>query len=170
VLLVDADEIAPNLWQGSWPGIGKQVRDSGFSMLVLCAEEHQEPEEDFPGVDVIYAPNYDDGIHPLDRELLQDAIQAARQVTQAVRSNRKVLVTCKAGLNRSGLVVGIALHLLFGWSGSRCIERIRLLRKDRHKRLPLGNDEFVNALQQLGRPGWIPRGWRETPGGVFVPV
>ncbi len=139
-------------------------------MLVLCAKEHQEPEEGFPGVEVVYAPNYDDGIHHLTRELLHEAIQAARLVTEAVRVNRKVLVTCRAGLNRSGLVVGIALHMLFGWPGSRCIERVRLMRKPKHNILPLSNDEFVHALEQLGRPGWIPSGWRETPNGVFVPV
>src|SRR4051812_20875456 len=109
MLLVEADEIVPNLWQGSWPGMGNHISASGFSMLVLTAAEHQEPADCFPGVEVIHAPNYDDGHNRLNRERLMLALQTARQVAAAVKAGRKVLTTCAAGLNRSGLVNGMAL-------------------------------------------------------------
>lgn len=168
MLFVEADEIVPDLWQGSWPGMGNHIKASGFSMLVLTAAEHQEPADCFPGVEVVHAPNYDDGVHKLNRERLAVAVNAARQVAAAVRSGRKVLTTCMAGLNRSGLVNALALHLLHGWPGERCVARVKLFRKPRHGLEALCNDEFVAALKKLGQR--TPGGWKETPSGILVPL
>jgi hypothetical protein len=169
-LFVEADEIAPNLWQGSYPGTGRAVAASGFSMLVLCARELQEPAELWPDVEVVYAPNYDDGHHALTPELLRIATDAAHRVKNAIRQDRRVLVTCQMGMNRSGLVTALALNLLYGWDGETCIRRVQDKRQPKRGFTPLSNRDFLAALRRLRTPSRVPKGWQEGPGGVLIPV
>jgi len=147
--MLDANEIAPGLWQGSKPPMDGTVKGRGFTHLVLCAREWQPSDELFPGVQVIHAPNDD---HPayghLDREKLRTAIVAARQVAEAIKKGGMALVTCAQGINRSGLVSALALHFLYGWSGSQCIDRVRKKRKHRVYKA-LSNEEFTAALRNL---------------------
>ncbi len=146
----DADEIIPGLWQGSLPSTGNMVKGRGFTVLILCAREKQPPAELYPGVRVVHAPNDDHPNYgPLDREKLRTAIQAAKQAAEAIRNGGKVLVTCAAGLNRSGLVSGLTLHFLYGWSGHKAINQIRQKRKCQNGYCPLSNSEFVAALMNL---------------------
>jgi len=173
MLFVEADEIAPNLWQGSYPGTGTAVKASGFSMLVLCAEEFQDPAEDFPGVEVVHAANYDDGQHNLTPELLTVAVTAAHRVKDAVEKGRKVLVTCRMGINRSGLVTAFALHLIYGWAGAACVARVKKMRHRYQGFEPLHNWEFVSALKRLparSQVKEVPPDWQQTPSGLIVPV
>ena len=148
---LDANEIVPNLWQGSVPPKGEALQNKGFAVLVLCAREFQYQANLFPGIKVIHASNDDHGSLPLTREKLRVAIQAARQVVDALKAGQKVLVTCHAGLNRSGLVSALALHLFYGWSGAKCIALIRLRRHSRVRPdlAPLSNRDFVRALLRL---------------------
>lgn len=139
-------------------------------MLVLCAQECQDPAELWPGVEVVYAPNYDDGEHHLTRDLLKIAVDAAHRVVSAVNRGRKVLVTCRAGMNRSGLVSAFALHFLYGWDGDTCIRRVRRKRPSRGGIRPLSNTDFTEALRRLTATTDVPSGWQEGPGGILVPV
>ena len=146
----DAHEIVPGLWQGALPPEGPEVKGRGFSVLVLCARELQPPAERYPGVKVIHAPNDD---HPdygsLDREKLRVAIRAAKKAVEALKDGERVLVTCAAGANRSGLVSGLMLHFLYGWSGRKAVDMIRRKRKVKGGYQPLSNEEFVSALMTL---------------------
>jgi hypothetical protein len=141
----DLSEIVPNLWQGSRHSISKYLNRYKFNVLVLCAEEWQPPRSIFPdSVEVIYSPNADDPFRNPTRNELLRAVQTGRQVALAVRKNRKVLTTCMAGLNRSGLVNAIALHFLTGDDGHTCMRRVRL------KRLgALGNAKFQQVLSRV---------------------
>lgn len=175
MIYVECDEIVAGLWQGSYPEPGREVSASGFDVLVLCAIELQTPEEEYPGVTVIHAPNEDDSSKPLSRSKLNVALKAAKQVVSAVQEGKKVLVTCAAGLNRSGLVTGIALHLLHGWDGTKCVKTVQ------EKRTPLTtrsgevltalcNPEFVKSLVKLAKKkDPLPDGWTESSGGVLIP-
>jgi protein-tyrosine phosphatase len=148
--MFDANEIVPGLWQGSKPPVGVIVKSRGFTHLVLCARELQLPKEMFPGVQVIHAPNDDHPDYgPLDREKLKTAVVAARQVAEAIRNGGKALVTCAAGLNRSGLVSALAMHFLYGWSGDQCVDRVRKKRKPKCGYRALTNNEFTEALRRL---------------------
>lgn len=152
-MLLDANEITPGLWQGGFPPPGDLVRASGFQVLVLCARELQVPATDFPGVQVIHAPNDDHDKLPLTREKLRIALAAAHEVVMHIQSGQRVLVTCAAGLNRSGLVSGLSLHLLYGWNGVTCIAHVRKHRPESASHPghgALSNGDFVRALTKLG--------------------
>jgi protein-tyrosine phosphatase len=146
--VIDAHEIVPLLWQGSKPRPGRWLADIGFEVLVLCAREYQPTAVSFPGLVLINAPN--DDHYFVSREDLQGAVDAASLVAEHVKAGRKVLVTCLAGINRSGLVVALALHKAFGYSGQTCINLVRAKRRLADgDDVALTNTLFVEALQRL---------------------
>lgn len=137
--------------------MGPQVREAGFTMVVLCAEEYQPPHlllpwmgvplrsdvPPFPGVETVYAPNDDNG-RPPTRDQLRIAINAADRVAAALRAGGKVLVTCVQGRNRSGLVSAIALHKFLGISGLQAIAVVK-----RARPTALTNEGFCEVLHRV---------------------
>lgn len=169
--LLDAHEIAPGLWQGSVPS--PAIRASDFSVLVLCAREHQTLSFNCgPGISILRAPNDDSAAFPLTREKLSLALSAARQVKAAIEQGKQCLVTCAAGMNRSGLVSALTLHLLYGWDGDSCIRRVRKRRGKLMGYRPLSNSEFTAALRRLkgSAPVEPPDGWGWSDGGLVIPL
>lgn len=131
------------------------VREAGFDMIVLCARELQLPAEAYPGVRIVYAPNDDSVEFPLTKEKLRIAVRAAEAVAQEIQKGGRVLVTCAAGLNRSGLVSALALHKLYGWGGDECVRTVRAKRvaSKRHPGKALSNPEFTAVIRRLpGKP------------------
>jgi hypothetical protein len=139
-----AEHGAGALWQGARPPDGDAVRRAGFHVLVLCAEEHQPSSTDFmPGPLILIHCPLDD-TDQLLREHWIRAHRAGELVSRAIAREKKVLVTCQAGLNRSGLVSALALRDLTGMSGSDAV-RIVKSRRDR----ALCNSHFVSLLERL---------------------
>lgn len=138
-----AHEIYPGLWQGSAPPAGGALRKQGFTHVALCAIEHQPPASWFHGVRVIHAPN-DDNFDGLTRDQVSGAITTARAVAKAVQEGGNVLVTCRMGQNRSGLVSAIAIHMLTGKPGAECVQ---IVQNGRPK--ALRNPAFVEMLGRL---------------------
>lgn len=126
----DANEIIPRLWQGAAPPSPESVLEDGFTALFLCARGMPFESETFPGVLTVRAP-FNDTENPSEKER-SVAVKAAQHVKLLHDQGHNVLVTCQAGINRSGLVVALALHLIKGWKGEFCIEVIR------QKRIPFG--------------------------------
>jgi hypothetical protein len=147
--MFDAHEIHPNLWQGSKPSEGRGLARLRFDCLVLCAKEAQPDSSAYPGVEVIHAP-FEDGY--LTTEALITAKTAASRVSNRLKDGKKVLVTCKAGVNRSALVVGLALHMAYGYDGRSIVDLIRSRRKLAWDKA-LSNPHFAGELQSLkGKP------------------
>lgn len=138
------DRIHKGLFQGSRPLPGYVLGHEGFKLLVLCAEEYQPAANNFPGVQVVYAPNDDDSSRLPTRDELRLAIQAARQAVPVLEGGGKVLSTCHMGLNRSGLVSALTLHLWLGVSGEQAIRLVQ-----RGRRGALRNPGFVACLSRL---------------------
>jgi protein-tyrosine phosphatase len=148
--VIDADEIVPGLWQGSVPPRGNKLRRAGFHLVVLAAREWQLFDETFEGVEVVRAPLDDEDILPIPRGDLRGALQAAHRTAEAIAKGKKCLVTCAAGMNRSGLISALTLHLLYGWPGETCIREVQEGRgpaKDGY--LPLSNQQFLRFLRNL---------------------
>jgi hypothetical protein len=124
-LVLDVDKIQEGLWQGSVPPGGTILKEKGFDVVVLCADDFQflDQPDRYPGLEVLRCP-YDD-YHELPDHQLAMIVDTAFQVAKHVRAGKKVLVTCAAGLNRSGLVTGLALQLLTKWSGRAVLTHVR---------------------------------------------
>ncbi len=120
---LDFDQVSPRLYQG-----GKTDPDRSygpFTMIVLCAEECQPKLPRFRGR--VLRPAFDDTARPTERELAR-ARAAALEVAKEITRGGRVLVTCAAGLNRSGLVVGLALNHVTKLTADQIITRIRAAR------------------------------------------
>jgi protein-tyrosine phosphatase len=147
--MLDTSRIHENLHQGSFPPPGNDVAAAGFDVLVLAASEAQPRAGDYPGVRVIHAPfedepleSYGYGSAPPDG--LLTAKSAADKVAACLQDGKRVLVTCMAGRNRSGLVCGLALHQIHGWSGEHIVNSIQQARPQ-----ALSNASFAAALRRL---------------------
>lgn len=128
------------LAQGGADALGAPSR--AFDAIVLCAEEHQIDRRNFlPTQRVIYAPLDDAELSP--REALV-AEMASDRVAEALRAGLKVLSTCMAGRNRSGLVSALALTKLRGWSGAYAADRVRSARPN-----ALMNPSFLRYLSRV---------------------
>jgi protein-tyrosine phosphatase len=118
-----AHKIIDGLYQGGAPPTGDALQKAGVDVLVLCAASIQDVDS-YKNILVIPAPG-DDDPRPSRLKLFIDTWRdAAHQVAGHVKAGRKVLVTCRAGQNRSGLVVGLALRELTGWDGAKIVDLI----------------------------------------------
>lgn len=105
--------------------------------------EYQPPDSEFEGVYVARHPMYDAELSP------QDYVAALRMssLVDAVRGRGgKALVTCWAGLNRSGLVSALSLIYFDEMLPDEAIRAIQA------KRLgALYNWSFLSAIRHSGR-------------------
>lgn len=136
---LDANEIRHGLWIGSAQPAGAAVAKAGFDSLVLCAIEYQIPSNMFFGVDVLHA-GIDDNYDRMSEEDWKIAQRAADYVAAKLDEDKKVLVTCIAGRNRSGLVCALTL-IRRGWSPENALTTIRQKRER-----ALENPIFVRRL------------------------
>ncbi|MFE9307589.1 protein phosphatase [Streptomyces sp. NPDC088353] len=136
-------EIVPGLWMG-----GHEFRThSGQLELAVVRDEFDLVQTLLrlpghgpdPGVEHHVWP-IPDG--PLDGTQLAGVMRLARAACDAVDQDRRVLVRCYSGYNRSGLVVAHALVR----QGRSAEEAIRLIRA-RRSPWALHNDLFVDYLR-----------------------
>jgi len=111
------DEIVPGLWMSGTPD--KWLPDvEHFDLVVTCWKnapttiETPELRVHFPDMPML-TPKARERVH-----------EAALLTATAVRDGKQVLVRCQAGMNRSGLVTGLALREL-GFSGDAAVAIIR---------------------------------------------
>lgn len=141
----DATVIAPRLWIGSQPPFDVDL--PRIDTLVLCARELQPDALAFHGP-VLRCP-----IPDAELDAVQVAIvaKAAVSVAKAIVSGQRVLVTCRMGLNRSALVVALALHQLTTMDAKQVVAHIRRKRNAD----ALSNAYFVSIIDRIvgdGRP------------------
>jgi len=67
-----------------------------------------------------------------------------RDVVNAVREGKRVLVACAGGRNRSGLVVALAVHQLLGCSGAQALHLVQSRREN-----AVNNQTFARHLASL---------------------
>ena len=133
-------EVVPGLFIGPKPPIGQHAC---VDAIVLCAEEYQPRAESFPGVEVIHAPLDDAPGRLMRSSEISTATHAAGRVARRLRANRKVLVTCAMGLNRSSLVAALAMNDVWGMGAEEIIARIRQARGE----WALSNPNFEKLLR-----------------------
>lgn len=98
---------------------------------------------------------YDSDIEHFDLAALFDAVKFAHAEWS---KNKKVLIRCQAGLNRSGLVTALVL-VREGYSPQKAIE---LIRERRHS-MALFNRQFVKFLLETDLDLWRSEEWNVSP-------
>jgi hypothetical protein len=143
---IDATRLLRRLYIGSKPPLGSHLADAGFDVVVFCADDIQPPSILLPGVIVLHA-GIDDSYHLSSRER-SVVVSAARAAARHVKDGRRVLITCRQGRNRSGLVSALAIHFLTGMSGKRAARHVQDMRVTRFGPA-LSNDYFVDLLCEV---------------------
>lgn len=119
--------------QGDCESAEEAIRRRTFDLVILCAEELDEMFrlllEAYPAQAerVHFAPN-DDAVR-VNRRQLRIAATAARKAADAYKRGERVLITCAAGRNRSGLVTAMALHFVSGCGGAAAAEIVKARRQ-----------------------------------------
>jgi len=143
IAMYDCVEVVPNLFIGGESLI--PIPPTGFDVVVSCREV---PDLHVPslkeiltqgGPMLLSVPMIDAPIEVAYREL----ICVGEYVCRCLDSAYKVLVHCKQGLNRSGLVVGTVLFMR-GYTADDAIAMIRSKRPG-----ALTNETFVKQLRSL---------------------
>lgn len=118
-----------------------------FDIIVLCAQEWQ-PKMEFPSNDkskyAVSVP-FDDNLRPISQRVQKSIASASDMLAEEHKNGRKILVTCFAGRNRSGLVTGLTLMKRFGLTGESAIAEV----KERRGEHALTNPVFTNYLKSL---------------------
>lgn len=139
---VDVTRIRSGLFMGSAPNPSKQQYRQ-FDKIVLCAREYQPASEMFGRTGVLRVPLDDDFASYPSVEEQRLACRVASFVAHWVQQGQRVLVTCMAGRNRSGLIVATALLKLHPQiTPGIAVDHIRSLRGP----LALSNPKFVDLL------------------------
>ena len=162
-LTPNPSNLMPGLYQGSRPPVGDTLRRMRFDAVVLCAREYQPRRRDFPGVEVLRIHLDDQPKYP-SVAMMRAAAAIADRCAYMVQAGRLVLVTCNAGINRSGLVSALTIMRLLGCDGAEAVRTVQAGRPG-----ALSNPYFADALMRLPA-GWLGHGgaaprWTPQPGG-----
>lgn len=146
---IDVNCIIPGLWMGGKPQADVDYWDLGFSYVVLCSEEVLPLRPSFEWV-MVSLLGLEDGPSAVAPAEFTRVVEAARTIREFVSAGRRVLVTCTDGLNRSGLVTGVALRLLEGWSGRKIVEHLQSRRFINGRHPFWNNPSFAKRLIKFG--------------------
>lgn len=136
---MDASNITTRLWVGAAPPFDRDL--PAFDVVVLCARELQPERMSFTRK-VVRVPLPDSA---LTTEELNRAILGGKVVAKALRGGQRVLVTCRAGLNRSALVASFGLGMATTLSSDQIVELMRA-RRSPHA---LHNPHFVEYIKRV---------------------
>jgi hypothetical protein len=143
------DEVIPGLWLGGHdcqpdgaPPKGECFLEGADFDVVVSLFQRWDPRYS-PGLGVEHHTHRmaDADLDPEHHTTLDDL---ANVVAHAAVDGRKVLVRCQAGLNRSALVMGLALIRL-GWTADNAIRMMRQARSP----YVLCNESFVAYLREV---------------------
>lgn len=147
--VLDASNIMRRLWIGGQPPFDRDLPE--FDVLVLCAQELQPQVISF-SKKIIRCGIPDSALSSSE---LRTALVAGRQVAHELSKGKRCLVTCAMGINRSALVTGLAMGLVYRMSANQIIEHIRKTRNP----MCLSNTEFQKVLHRFIGAG-VPAGGR----------
>lgn len=141
VIQADATEILPGLWQGDQFSGAAAVAE-GFDMNVNLTPHTTNASMPALPANYIVWPISDGPLPDIERAFL-----IARRIAAAVMDNKRVMVHCAAGLNRSGLVMALAVREILRISGKDALELVRSRREG-----ALFNENFAAYLRSLPKP------------------
>lgn len=137
----NASEVIARLWQGGKPKPGEYA----FDLIVLADMEYQPPGSAFPGSQLARVMLND--FRPATPMEYAAAVAAAEVAADWYRRGKRILITCGAGLNRSGLVTGLTMRYL----GFTADDAIALIRRARGPNA-IKNSNFVAFIRSFQPP------------------
>ena len=151
------------LWQRDLADDLERMRSVyGVEVVVTLLEEEEMEWMGIPdlrraveeaGMESLWFPIEDLGVPPGERFL--EFMDVARSVVERLDEGRSVVVHCRGGLGRSGMVAACLLAL----KGVRPVEAIRAVRRARGQaavEMP-GQEEYVEEVGSVGSErGWNP--------------
>jgi len=139
------------LYQAGAKEIPAYLANRDIGLLVLSAEEYQpkvlrKNPDLFKGVRRVYVPLKDKASFSESAlvDTIRRASRASGHVIDALSQGEGALVTCWAGINRSGLISGMALIDILGCSGEDAIDIVRKGRSEYALYNPLFQKILVN--------------------------
>lgn len=141
---LDVTHLAGDLYIGGAPP--SPTGYERFDVIVFCGE-YQPDRRSFRPALVRRFP-FDDDLQPSRRDY-ETALSAGSVVAEDLILQRRTLVTCQMGRNRSALVCAIALHLMTGEPATKWARHIRATRRDTLGVRALENPEFRRFLRTL---------------------
>lgn len=131
---------------GKWPLWQKiDVLENGNVGAWVCLVRHPDPELarqfEVRGGWYVYRPISDGKVIERGLELL------AFDLAQVIRKGKAVLVQCRAGRNRSGLLAALVVREVKGCSGREALEHVRRMRPN-----AIANPHFETYLRELDAP------------------
>lgn len=125
----DFDWLVPNrLAQGAYPGTHAGLFKV-WDVVVYTAVEHQPRFKPPQGKFVYKVPLDDDIYRPVPPEVQVAVHRMGQSLAAHLRAGHKVLVTCRMGANRSGIVSAVTLMHLTGCSGAQAVETVKSRRR-----------------------------------------
>lgn len=132
-----------SIYMGGAPPIKMK---SDFTDIFLCAREYQPDSNLFGEAHVHQYPFFDDYQKVTNDEFKQIAL-AVSAACHAVERGGKILITCMAGLNRSGLVTALTLMKVLNLPSHIAIMQVRSSRGPR----AISNPLFEKIIREVGR-------------------
>lgn len=130
-----------------WPLARKiEAVEKGNVGAVVCLVKHPDPEFErqfqVRGGWYVYRPISDGKI--IERGLLE---LLAFDLAQVIRKGKAVIVQCRAGRNRSGLLAALVVREVEGCTGAEALEHVQRARPN-----ALANPHFCAYLRSLEAP------------------
>lgn len=154
------DEVTPNLWLGghdcqmTGAPNGDALPGDNFDLIVSLHQRWTQemgpsgPEDvlhpDWQPANGAEVINYTMADADLDPEHHTALDALAEKIDEALYLGKRVLVRCRAGINRSALVVGLVM-LQEGWTADQAIARMREVRSP----YVLFNQSFADYLREV---------------------
>lgn len=138
---MDVARVAPRLYQGGLDAFdGCQIAISGVNAVVKLTDDCRVR---ILWPDLINFPLEDEAE---DLRHIKPLWALAGKISRRIKKGDKVAIFCRMGRNRSGLLTGLTLHRLYGWSGERIVKHLR-----KHRDGALmggGGDYFAEWMKQ----------------------
>lgn len=143
--LIYTHDSGGKIYQGGKKDIRSAIEYSDLDAIVFAAYEFQ-PKIRASRIIPIYAP-LDDNFDPSPEDAkytIKTANEAAEKVAKLVRQGKKVLVSCQAGWNRSGIITALSIKKLTNYKGNEIITLIKL-----NRRFALSNPAFQTFIRKI---------------------
>ena len=149
---VDANEVLPGLYIGGETSLSHITELNPMPVIAVSAAMEVDPNRLVTTSlqSIKHLPLDDINIDwNTNQETLQSVIAFARYIAESWAKGKPILIVCHAGINRSALLVGLALRFL-GFSGRDAIQMLK-----ERRGMTLMNGSFRKLVESFNPPNIV---------------